>query len=89
MYQHWNSAGANGSGSVLSGEDVELDATQMRYVTSYSAAELRASHCERVCKMLLSRPDLSGLIGVLYKMKANQIDLLSRRRMAEVRVLDA
>jgi hypothetical protein len=38
----WNTASANGGGSVLSGEASEagLDPTQVHYVTSYTAAEL-------------------------------------------------
>ena len=90
----WNSAGANanangggGGGSVLSGEagsEAGLDATQTHYVTSYSAAELRTFHCERVRKMPLSGLDPSMLIGFLCKTEADWIDL--RRRVAEVRV---
>ena len=52
----WNSAGANGGGSVLSGEaasEAGLHATQMHYVKSYSDAELRAFRCEPVRKMSL------------------------------------
>jgi cysteine protease ATG4 len=86
----WNSAGANGGGgSVLSGEaasDAGLDPTQMHYVTSYNAAELRTFHCERVPKMPLSGLDPSMLIGFLCKTEADWIDL--RRRVAEVRALD-
>ncbi|KAN0134636.1 hypothetical protein V8E53_007421 [Lactarius tabidus] len=42
----WNSAGANGGGSVLPGEasDSGLDPTLVHYVTTYSAAELRTFH---------------------------------------------
>jgi cysteine protease ATG4 len=82
----WNSVGANGAGeSELSGgaSDVGLDATQMHYVTSYSAAELRTFHCERVRKMPLSGLDPSMLIGFLCKTEADWIDL--RSRVAEVR----
>ena len=49
---HWNSAGAancGGGGLVLSGEaagDAGLNATQVYYVTAYSAAEPRTLHCE-------------------------------------------
>ena len=83
----WNSVGANGGGSELSGaaSDVGLDATQMHYVTSYSAAELRTFHCERVRKMPLSGLDPSMLIGFLCKTEEDWIDL--RRRVAEVRSL--
>jgi cysteine protease ATG4 len=63
--------------------DVGLDATQMHYVTSYSAAELRTFHCERVRKMPLSGLDPSMLIGFLCKTEADWIDL--RSRVAEVR----
>ena len=66
--------------------DVGLDGTQMHYVTSYTAAELRAFDCERVCKMPLSGLDPSILIGFLCKTEAEWIDL--RRRVAEVRSLD-
>ena len=74
--------GGGGSGSVLSGEapsDAGLDATQMHYVTSYSSAELRMSHCKRVRKMPLSWLDLSMLI---VKTEADWIDLW--RRVVEV-----
>ena len=87
----WKSAGANansgGSGSVLSGESgsgAGLDHTQTHYVTSYSAAELRTFHIERVRKMPLSGLDPSMLIGFLCKTEADWIDL--RRRVAEVGV---
>ena len=89
-HARWNSAGANangGGGSVLSGEaasDSGLDATQVHYVSSYSPAELRTFHCERVRKMPLSGLDPSMLIGFLCKMEVDWIDL--RRRVAEVRV---
>jgi cysteine protease ATG4 len=82
----WNSVGANGAGgSELSGgaSDVGLDATQMHYVTSYSAAELRTFHCERVRNIPLSGLDPSILIGFLCKTEADWIDL--RSRVAEVR----
>jgi cysteine protease ATG4 len=84
----WNSAGANGGGSVLSGEasDAGLDPTQVHYVTSYTAAELRTFHSERVRKMPLSGLDPSMLIGFLCKTEADWIDL--RRRVAEVRKLN-
>ena len=84
----WNSAGTangGGGGSVLSGDaasDVCLDATQVHYVTSYSAAELQTFHCERVRKMPLSGLDPSILIGFLCKTQADWVDL--RRRVAEV-----
>jgi cysteine protease ATG4 len=70
---------------VLSGEasDAGLDTTQMHYVISYSAAELRTFHCERVRKMLLLGMDPSMLIGFLCKTEADWIEL--RRRVAEVR----
>ena len=88
----WNSAGANangggGGGSVLSGEadsEAGLDVTQTHYVTSYSAAELRTFHCERVRKTPLLGLDPSMLIGFLCKTEADWNDL--RRRVAEVRV---
>ena len=84
----WNSAGANGGGSELSGpgSDVGLDPTQMHYVSAYSTAELRTFHCERVRKMPLSGLDPSMLIGFLCKTEADWIDL--RRRVAEVCSLD-
>ena len=69
----------------MSGEaasDSGLDATQVHYVTSYSAAELQTFHCERVRKMPLSGLDPSMLI--LCKTEADWIDL--RRSVAEVRV---
>ncbi|KAN0133892.1 Peptidase family C54 domain containing protein [Lactarius tabidus] len=83
---HWNSAGANGGRSVtsvLSDEvsDAGLDPTQVHYVTSYSAAELRTFHCERVRKMPLSGLHPSMLIGFLCKTEADWIDL--RDRVAE------
>ncbi|KAF8266378.1 hypothetical protein EI94DRAFT_1733232 [Lactarius quietus] len=80
----WNSAGANGAGSDLSGaaSDAGLDPTQVHYVTSYSAAELRTFHCERVRKMPLSGLDPSMLIGFLCKTEDDWIDL--RRRVAEL-----
>ena len=73
---------------MLSGEagsEAGLDATQIHYVTSYSAAELRTFHCERVRRMPLSGLDPSMLIGFLCKTEADWIDL--RRRVAEVRAL--
>ena len=83
----WNSVGANGGGSELFGaaSDVGLDATQMHYVTSYSAAVLRMFHCERVRKMPLSGLDSSMLIGFLCKTEEDWIDL--QCRVAEVRSL--
>ena len=61
-----------------------LDATQVHYVSSYSAVELRTFHCECVRKMPLLGLDPSMLIGFLCKMEVDWIDL--RRRVAEVRV---
>ena len=64
-------------GSVLSGEaasDAGLDAMQTHYVTSYSAAELRTFHCERVRRMPLSGVDLSMFIRFLCKTEADGID---------------
>ena len=83
----WNSVGANGGGSELSGaaSDVGLDATQMCYVTSYSAAVLRMSHCECERKLPFSGLDLSMLIRFLCKTEEDWIDL--RRRVAEMRSL--
>jgi len=45
----WNSAGANGARLYLSGvaSDAGLDPTQVHYVASYSAAELRMFHHRR------------------------------------------
>ena len=73
---HWNSAGANRGGSVLSGEasDAWSDHMQMHCMTSYNAAELRTFHCKRVRKMPLLGLDLSMLIGFLCKMKADWTD---------------
>ena len=56
--------------------------TQTHYVSSYSAAELRTFHCERVRKIPLSGLGPSMLIGFLCKTEADWIDL--RRRVAEV-----
>ena len=70
----------------MSGEaasDAGSDATQVHYVSSYSPAELRTFHCERVRRMPLSGLDPSMLIGFLCKTEADWIDL--RRRVAEVR----
>ena len=67
--------------------DVGVDATQIHYVTSYTGAELRTFHCERVCNMPLSGHDPSMLIGFLCKTEADWIDL--RSRVAEVRSLHA
>ncbi|KAN0134671.1 hypothetical protein V8E53_007456 [Lactarius tabidus] len=80
----WNSAGANGGGSVLSGEASEagLNPTQVHYVTSYTAAELRTFHSERVRKIPLSGLDPSMLIGFLCKTEADWIYL--RHRVAEL-----
>ena len=82
----WNSASAaNGGGSVLSGDagsEAGSDATQTHYVTSYSAAELRTFHYERVRKLPLSGLDPSILTGFLCKTEADWIDL--RCRVAEV-----
>jgi cysteine protease ATG4 len=80
----WTSAGANGARLVLSSQasDAGLDPTQVHYVTSYSAAELRTFHSERVRKMPLLVLDPSMLIEFLCKTEANWIDL--RRRVAEV-----
>ena len=61
-----------------------LDATQVHYGSSYSAVELRMFHCECVRKMPLLGPDLSMLIGFLFKTGVDWIDL--RLRVAEVRV---
>ena len=91
-HARWNSAsadaigGGGGGGPVLSGEaasDAGLDATKVHYVLSYSAAELRTFHCERVRKMPLLGLDPSMLIRFLCKTEADWIDL--RRRVAEVR----
>jgi cysteine protease ATG4 len=81
----WDSVGANGGGSVLSGEASEsgLDPTQVHYVTSYTTAELRTFHNERVRKLALSGLDPSMLIGFLCKTEVDWIDL--QRRAAEVR----
>ena len=57
-------SGANGVGSVLSGEDVRLYAARMHYVTS-SSTELRTFHCECMRKIPLSRLDPSVLIRFL------------------------
>ena len=57
-------SGANGVGSVLSGEDVRLYAARMHYVTS-SSTELRTFHCECVRKIPPSRLDPSVLIRFL------------------------
>ena len=72
----WNSAGANRSGSVLSGgaSDTWSDHTQMHCIASYSAAELQTFHCERVRKMPVSGLDPSMLIGFLWKTEADWID---------------
>ena len=51
---------------------------------SYSFAELRTFHCERMRKMPLSGLDPSILIELLRKTEADWIDLW--RRVAEVRV---
>ena len=55
--------------------DVGIDAIQMHYVTSYSAAELWTFCCERVCKMLLSGLDPSMLIRFLCKTEVDWIGL--------------
>ena len=65
--------------------DVGLDPTQLHCATSYSGAEPRTFHCERVRKMPLSGLDPSMVIGFLCKTEADWIDL--RRRVAEVRSL--
>ena len=70
-------SGANGGGSVLSGEDTGLDAARMHYMRSYRT-ELRTFHCECVRKMPLSRLDPSVLIIFLYKTETDWTDL--RRR---------
>ena len=65
-------SGANGGGSVLSGEDTGLDAARMHYVTS-SSTELMTFECVR--KMPLSRLDPSVLIRFLYKTESDWTDL--------------
>jgi hypothetical protein len=51
VHIRWNSVRVNGGGLELSGaSSVGLSAMQIHYVTSFSAAELRTSHCERVRK---------------------------------------
>jgi cysteine protease ATG4 len=80
----WQSTGANGAGSELSGvaSDSGLDPSQLHYVTAYSSTELRTFHCDRVRKMPLSGLDPSMLIGFLCKNEADWIDL--RQRVTEV-----
>ena len=55
--------------------EVGLDASRMHYVTLFSAAELRAFHCERVRKMPISGLDPSVFIGFQCKTEADWIDL--------------
>ncbi|KAN0134647.1 hypothetical protein V8E53_007432 [Lactarius tabidus] len=68
--------------SIGRGSNAGLDLSQVHYVTSYSAAELRTFHSERVRKMPLSGLDPSMLIGFLCKTEADWMDL--RCRVAEV-----
>lgn len=83
-HARWHSTGANGAGSEPSGATNEngLDQTQMHYVTSYSPAELKTFHCDRVRKMPLSGLDPSMLIGFLCKNEDDWIDL--RQRVTDV-----
>ncbi|KAF5356425.1 hypothetical protein D9758_009469 [Tetrapyrgos nigripes] len=59
-----------------------LDPLQVHYATSYSAAELKTFHCERVRKMPLSGLDPSMLIGFLCRDENEWVDL--RRRVGEL-----
>lgn len=78
-----SSADASASPSAsTSGGAGGLDALQEHYVTSYSAAELKTYHCERVRKMPLSGLDPSMLLGFLCRDVGEWVDL--RRRVDEV-----
>ena len=69
----WNSAGSNGGGAVtvVLGEAASeaCPGWMLRrcIMSSYSATELRAFHCECMRKMWLSELDLSMFIGLLCK----------------------
>lgn len=62
-----------------------LDAVQEHYINSYSTAELKTFHCERVRKMPLSGLDPSMLLGFLCRDEKEWVDF--RRRISNVRVL--
>ena len=72
-HARWQSTGANDAGTEPSGAAnvTGLDQTQMHYVTSYSPAELETFHCDRVCKMPPSGPDLACLSVSCAKMRTN------------------
>ncbi|KAJ7444120.1 hypothetical protein B0H11DRAFT_2343031 [Mycena galericulata] len=57
-------------------------AEEAHYTHAYSAAELRTFHCERVCKMPLSRLDSSMLIGFVCRDEGEWVDL--RRKVGEL-----
>lgn len=58
--------------------DGHLDPLNMHYVNSYSAAELRTFHCERVRKLPLNGMDPSMLLGFLCRDEQDWIDFKSR-----------
>jgi cysteine protease ATG4 len=71
------------SPSETSGAEKQLDELQTHYVTTYSPAELKTFHCDRVRKLPLSGLDPSMLIGFLCKDEQSWIDL--RARVNDVR----
>ncbi|KAF8269991.1 hypothetical protein EI94DRAFT_1699168 [Lactarius quietus] len=70
-------------GSKLSGaaSDVGLDPTQVYSVTSYSGAELRTFHYERMRKMPLSGLDPSIVIGFRCKTEGEVAKLIKNHKM--------
>jgi cysteine protease ATG4 len=60
-----------------------IDPMSAYLATSYSMAELRTFHCERVRKMPISGLDPSMLLGFLCKNEADWKDF--RERIADVR----
>ncbi|OBZ79635.1 Cysteine protease ATG4 [Grifola frondosa] len=64
------------------GLGMDLDPLQRHFVATYSAAELKTFHCDRVRKMPLSGLDPSMLLGFLCKDENDWNDF--RQRMNEV-----
>jgi cysteine protease ATG4 len=63
---------------------MSADALMAHYISTYSVAELKTFHCDRVRKMPLSGLDPSMLIGFLCKDERDWTDF--RKRVNEVGV---
>jgi len=66
----------------LSTSTITLDSVAHSYATSYSPADLRTYHCDRIRKMPISSLDPSMLLGFLCRDEADWKDL--RARITEV-----